>query len=53
LINDNDIRSLPVIRADDGTKSVVGILARRDIIAAYDKALESRGLKEIILERKE
>ncbi len=51
LINDNDIRSLPVIRADDDASTVVGILTQRDILAAYDKALESRGLKELILNR--
>ncbi len=52
LINENDIGSLPVIRNDGDTKSVVGILTRRDVIAAYDKALGSRGLKDLILNRR-
>ena len=28
---------------------VVGILSQRDIISAYNQALEARGLKELIL----
>lgn len=48
LINDNNVQSLPVTGPTKDSKTVVGILAQRDIIAAYDSVLESRGLKDLV-----
>ncbi len=49
LINDNNIERLPVISGDRNSLKVVGILSQRDIISAYNQALEARGLKEMML----
>ncbi|MDQ7782410.1 MAG: chloride channel protein [Desulfomonilaceae bacterium] len=49
LINDNEIERLPVISPDGHSKKVLGILSQRDIISAYNQALEARGLKEMML----
>jgi chloride channel protein, CIC family len=46
LINDNGIERLPVVPGEEGAKKVVGILSQRDIISAYNRALETRGLTE-------
>ena len=46
LINDNAIERLPVFRDGDAQKHVVGILSQRDIMSAYNRALEARGLAE-------
>lgn len=49
LINDNGIERLPVISDDPSSLKVLGILSQRDIISAYNKALEVRGLKEMMI----
>jgi CBS domain-containing protein len=49
LINDNGVERLPIVREGDTSQEVVGILSQRDIISAYDQALEARGLKEMML----
>jgi chloride channel protein, CIC family len=51
FINDNDIERLPVVAPHAETGKVVGILSQRDIISAYNQALESRGLREMMLGR--
>ena len=51
FINDNDIERLPVISPHAETGKVVGILSQRDVISAYNQALESRGLREMMLGR--
>jgi CIC family chloride channel protein len=48
LMNENGIHCLPVTLPTGGSKTVVGILSQRDVIAAYDRTLESRGLKQLI-----
>lgn len=48
LINETGMGSLPVVRQDKESRKVVGILSQRDILSAYDKALEARGLKELL-----
>lgn len=48
LMNENGIERLPVITAEDPSKRVVGILSQRDVISAYNKALEARGIMERI-----
>jgi CIC family chloride channel protein len=50
LINDNGIERLPVVSASDGPPKVIGILSQRDIISAYNQALEARGLRQIMLD---
>ncbi len=52
LINDNGIERLPVIGDDGNSKKVIGILSQRDIISAYNQALEARGLKEMMFRGK-
>lgn len=49
LINDNGVERLPVVQSGESSGKVVGILSQRDIISAYNQALEARGLKEMIL----
>lgn len=49
LINDNGIERLPVISDDPASIKVVGILSQRDVISAYNQALEVRGLKEMMI----
>lgn len=49
LINDNGVERLPVIASGDKAQKVEGILSQRDIVSAYNQALESRGLKDLIL----
>lgn len=49
LINDNGIERLPVISDDPSSIKVVGILSQRDVISAYNQALEVRGLKEMMI----
>ena len=51
LIDDNGIERLPVTAADEQAGKVLGILSQRDVISAYNQALEARGLKEIMLGR--
>ncbi len=46
LINAHEIERLPVVRSGDDVKKVVGILSQRDVMSAYNQALETRGLKE-------
>jgi chloride channel protein, CIC family len=46
LINENGIERLPVIRDGERPIKVVGILSQRDIMSAYNRALEARGLTE-------
>jgi chloride channel protein, CIC family len=46
LINAHEIERLPVVLTGDGVTKVVGILSQRDIMSAYNQALETRGLKE-------
>ncbi len=46
LIDENAIERLPVVRDGDNPKKVVGILSQRDIMSAYNRALEARGLQE-------
>lgn len=46
LIQDNGIERLPVLRYGDRSRQVVGILSQRDIMSAYNRALEARGLVE-------
>ena len=46
LINENAIERLPVVRDGDDPKKVIGILSQRDIMSAYNRALEARGLQE-------
>ncbi len=46
LIDENGIERLPVMRDGDHPKEVVGILSQRDIMSAYRRALEARGLQE-------
>ncbi len=52
LINDNTIERLPVVSGDGHAGKVIGILSQRDIISAYNQALEARGLREMMLTRK-
>lgn len=49
LIDDNNIERLPVVRSGAGDDKVVGILSQRDVISAYNQALEARGLQEIMM----
>ena len=44
LVDQNGVGHLPVIRGADGHKEVIGILSQRDIMSAYNHALEERGL---------
>jgi CIC family chloride channel protein len=46
LINEHAIERLPVTQDGDSPKKVVGILSQRDIMSAYNRALEARGLTE-------
>jgi CIC family chloride channel protein len=46
LIDTHGIERLPVVLNGEETKKVVGILSQRDIMSAYNQALERRGLKE-------
>ncbi len=46
LINDNGIERLPVVQDGNGPKKVVGILSQRDILSAYNRALEARLLTQ-------
>ncbi|MBN1615460.1 MAG: chloride channel protein [Deltaproteobacteria bacterium] len=46
LINGYGFERLPVVSAGENSKKVVGILSQKDIISAYNKALEARGLLE-------
>jgi CIC family chloride channel protein len=48
LVNDNAIERLPVVRGGDDPKKVVGILSQRDILSAYNQALEARGLRKLL-----
>ncbi len=52
LIDENAIERLPVVRDGDNRQKVVGILSQRDIMSAYNRALEARGLTEGLLRRK-
>lgn len=46
LIDDNGIERLPVVRGGEDEKKVVGIISQRDIMSAYNQALQARGLRE-------
>ncbi len=46
LIDENAIERVPVVREGDNPKKVIGILSQRDIMSAYNRALEGRGLQE-------
>ncbi len=46
LIDAHEIERLPVVRNGEEVQRVVGILSQRDIMSAYNQALEARGLKE-------
>jgi chloride channel protein, CIC family len=46
LINENGIERLPVTRDGERPTTVVGILSQRDIMSAYNHALEARGMNE-------
>ncbi len=46
LIDDNGIERLPVVRGGEDGKKVVGIISQRDIMSAYNQALQARGLRE-------
>ena len=46
LIQDNGIERLPVLRYGDRSRQIVGILSQRDIMSAYNRTLEARGLVE-------
>lgn len=46
LIHDNAIERLPVTQDGDRASKVVGVLSQRDIMSAYNRALESLGLQE-------
>ncbi len=52
LINENAIERLPVVRDGDSPQKVVGILSQRDIMSAYNRALEARGLTKSLLRTK-
>ncbi len=52
LINDNGIERLPVVADHGESRKVIGILSQRDIISAYNQALEARGLREMMLGEK-
>lgn len=51
LINDNGVERLPVIGASENPLRVIGILSQRDVISAYNQALEARGLREMMLSK--
>lgn len=51
LINDNGIERLPVVASGEDSGKVIGILSQRDIISAYNQALEARGLKAMLFGR--
>ncbi len=46
LIEENGIERLPVVRDGEGRNKVVGLLSQRDIMSAYNRALEARGLQK-------
>jgi CIC family chloride channel protein len=46
LIQENGIERLPVLREKEGSGQVVGILSQGDIMSAYNRALQARGLTE-------
>lgn len=52
LINDNSIERLPVTASHGDSRRVVGILSQRDVISAYNHALEQRGLREMMFSPK-
>jgi CIC family chloride channel protein len=49
LMNDNTIERLPVVSGAGDSRKVLGILSQRDVISAYNQALEARGLREMML----
>ncbi|MEJ2715694.1 MAG: CBS domain-containing protein [Deltaproteobacteria bacterium] len=49
LMNDNTIERLPVVTDGEDSRKVLGILSQRDVISAYNQALEARGLREMML----
>lgn len=53
LIDENAIERLPVVRDGDNPKKVVGILSQRDVMSAYNRALEARGLRERLTSSKD
>ncbi len=53
LINANGVERLPVIGSPENPKKVIGILSQRDVISAYDQALEARGLRQMMLTKNE
>ena len=53
LINDNGVERLPVIGLKDNPQKVIGILSQRDVISAYNQALQARGLREMMLTKNE
>jgi CIC family chloride channel protein len=52
LIHDNGIERLPVTLYGDTANKVVGVLSQRDIMSAYNRALESLGLQEKMTQQK-
>jgi chloride channel protein, CIC family len=52
LVNENGIERLPVIRQGERPTKVVGVLSQRDIMSAYNRALEAEGLRERLTHRK-
>jgi chloride channel protein, CIC family len=52
LVHDNAVERLPVVLNGESRQKVVGILSQRDIMSAYNRALEARGLTESIMQAK-
>jgi len=46
LIDENAIERLPVVIDGESPQNVVGVLSQRDIMSAYNRALEARGFQE-------
>jgi CIC family chloride channel protein len=53
LIEENGFTRLPVVKSEDKSGKVVGILSQGDILSAYGQALKARGLRERLTQAKE